>query len=109
MNIEFEWVFGKFKIAKSENNLINVVKSLNWILIAKVDEYEANKTGTIELNNPSQNSFVDIKDLAKDLVESWVVEKLTQEKVDSLKNEIKAEINQKISSNFKFIDPVYKS
>lgn len=109
MQIQYEWVFGKFRIAKSENDLINVIKSLNWILIAKSNDCEVNRTGTIELDNPNKNSFVDIKDLTKDLVELWVVGKLSQEKVDNLKNEMLSKLEDKLNSNFEVIEPIYKS
>lgn len=85
---------------ENHNNLENVVKILALNIIA--DDTENNirriKTVNVDLNNPSVEQFESYENLTEEQVLQWAINALSEEKLESLKESLKLEINNIIEN-----------
>ena len=80
MTVQFEWTIQAIWAIPEQEGLFNVVRSIDWSILATDPEAGVAKAtfGVTDLPAPSQQSFIAFKDLTKDSVESW----LTQHNTD---------------------------
>ena len=72
--IEYKWNFPTFDVAKSEDGLTDVVKTIHWIYIATEGEYVASIYGALSLGDPHPNRFTPFDQIT----EQWTIEQLSR-------------------------------
>jgi hypothetical protein len=61
----FTWSFPHFDVAKSEDGLTDVVKTIHWRYDAVDGDYSASSYGTVGVNGPNPTNFILFADLTK--------------------------------------------
>ena len=61
----FTWSFPQFDVAKSEDGLTDVVKTIHWRYDAVDGDYSAGLYGTVGLGAPNPTGFIPFADLTK--------------------------------------------
>lgn len=61
----YTWSFSQFDVAKSENGLTDVVKTIHWRYDAVDGDYSAGLYGTVGLGAPNPTGFIPFADLTK--------------------------------------------
>lgn len=89
----FTWSFPQFDVAKSEDGLTDVIKTIHWRYDAKDGEFTAGAYGTVALSAPDPNAFVPYSQITAE----WTIGAITdQVNVDELNAALEAQIaNQK--------------
>lgn len=92
--MNYTWGFPALNVVFSEDNLSNVIQSVSWTLTATDAEYSANCYGSIGLGSPNPASFTPYEQVTEAQVQSWTIEALGQERVDSLMANLAEQIEQ---------------
>ena len=61
----FTWSFPQFDVAKAEDGLTDVVKTIHWRYDAVDGDYSAGLYGTVGLGAPNPTGFIPFADLTK--------------------------------------------
>ena len=69
------------------------VYTVHWTVTMTDDEYSAGSYGSIGLERPEED-LIPFEDLTKDLVISWVQEKLGEEQVENILNALTTQIEE---------------
>lgn len=69
MSITYAWTFTEFDVAKSEDGLTDVVKTIHWIYTATDGSYTASAYGTVSLGAPNSADFIPYDQLT----EAWAI------------------------------------
>lgn len=93
MAISYSWQFPSLKIVYSEDDLQNVVSSVEWVLVASDGEYKASAYGSASLPTPGQ-PFVPFESITPEIVQGWVVSTLGAEYVSELEASLAGQIEQ---------------
>lgn len=93
----YTWEFPTLKVMKSQNNLTNVVVSVNWRLCAQDESYKFYKTGVATFGEPSPTNFVDFSTIDNDIIVSWLNSSID---VDVIKAELDEQISNAKTSSF---------
>ncbi len=91
MAIVYTWNFPEFEVIIEQENKTNIVKNIHWILVGKDGSYEATNYGSVALDPPVSQSFVEFENLTEEIVLSWIENKLD---VESIKVNIENSINK---------------
>jgi len=65
----FTWSFPQFDVAKAEDGLTDVVKTIHWIINAVDGTYSASSYGTVGLGSPNPADFIPYDQLT----EAWAI------------------------------------
>lgn len=97
--ITYTWGFPALGVVYSEDNLTNVIQTVNWTLTATEDTYIASCYGSVGLAPPSPASFTPYDQVTEAQVQAWTEEAIGAEQVDSMKaglaGQIEAQKNPK--------------
>ena len=75
--ITYTWGIAQLEAAPTDNDLTNVVKTIHWTLSAVHDDgFTASSYGSVSLESPEADSFVEYEDLTQQMVEGWLEAKL---------------------------------
>ena len=97
MSIVYTWQFPQLDVVYDEGGMQNVVKTINWILIAKDGDYAASCYGTAGVGAPNPQSFIHYQQLTEAEVQAWTEESLGAEQVESYKTNLSYQIEQQKS------------
>lgn len=85
MATTFSWDLGPLVVDLQSDGLTDVVKIVNWRLVAEDEPYSASVYGTIPVPAPNPSAFTPYPDLQESQVQAWVIEALGPEYVATLK------------------------
>lgn len=85
--IEYTWHFSNCKVIQHSNGFDNIIKSVDWKLIATENQYSVNADGSTEFADPSIN-FVPFSNITKDIMINWVISGISQENLDAVKKSL---------------------
>lgn len=83
MAISYTWNFSGFKVKPSQNKLKDVISSYEWRRIATDSPFSVDVYGSISLPDPNPKEFTQYNDLKKSDIETWTINQLTKEVVQS--------------------------
>jgi len=94
MSITYTWEFNPLDCVPSYNGLTNVVKTVHWRYIGTDGTNTASLYGSIGLNPPDTNTYIQYANLTMNTVTGWVISALEQSNttVDSLQSNINTQI-----------------
>jgi len=73
MTVTFTWDISQLECAPTENELINVIKTIHWRYKGQdTDGLTAESYGSIGLKEPDPITFTKYEDITKELVISWL-------------------------------------
>jgi len=76
MSITYTFKITELETAPSENGLDNVVKTIHWNYIGADETNTVNVVGSVNINSPDPDSFINFVNLTESVVISWVEAKL---------------------------------
>lgn len=84
MAITYDWQIETIETAKSEDGMSDVAKQVHWRVNANddTDGLSATAYGSVGLDAPDADSFVEFDALTKDHVVAWVIDKLDMTEAD---------------------------
>lgn len=90
MSVNYSWVITSLNCVEQENTLENVVKSVDWKLVAS-DTHNEKTIDTYVLGNtlfpsPEQSDFVSFSDLTQQQIISWIEQTIPAEEIENCKN-----------------------
>lgn len=92
MAATFEWQFSMFEKAPSEGQLIDVVKTIHWRLVASDGGFSADAYGSVALDAPDPDNYLAYEDITK----QWAIDAVSAKMdVAALEAALQAEINGK--------------
>lgn len=107
-NIKYEWIFSTPKVLISEDGLDNIVKSVNWTLVAKLNDETLDKKNYIAIYDTTTNfsniepkQFVPFDELTKQQVISWIE---SVEDIDQVKEWLASQIDEQMNPKTALID-----
>lgn len=77
----YTWGFPALGVVYNEDNLENVIQTVNWTLTATDGEYSASCYGSVTLASPSPASFTPYDEVTEEMVIAWTTEALGEEQV----------------------------
>lgn len=83
MAITYTWNFSSFKVKPLQNKLKDVISSYEWRRIATDSPFSVDVYGSISLPDPNPKEFTEYNKLKKSDVETWTINQLTEEVVQS--------------------------
>jgi hypothetical protein len=93
MAVEYTWQFPQFDVAKAEDGLSDVVKTIHWRLDAVDGEFKVGAYGTVALDAPDPDAFTPYATISPDWAVAAVEAKL-ERPVDEIKAAMEAEIER---------------
>jgi hypothetical protein len=85
----YTWSFPQFDVAKSEDGLTDVVKTIHWRYDATDGDYSAGAYGTVGLGAPNPQGFVAFENLT----EAWTISAVSASiDVQEMKSNLAAQI-----------------
>lgn len=84
----------KLEVVLSQNQFVNVVKTIHYSIVASEEGYSAEIIDSIKLNDPVSYEFVAYDDLPEETVVNWIkanidiekIENILKQKLHSIKN-----------------------
>lgn len=70
----FTWSFSQFDVAKAEDGLADVVKTIHWRYDAQDGEFNAGSYGSVGLGTPSSTDFIPFSSLT----EKWAISAVSE-------------------------------
>lgn len=100
MSIEYIWNFGPITVHNNINSLNNVVVNIVWSCTARDTDssIESSEYGYFDLPAPNPNSFVELQNINKSTILSWLGDKRQEVETLCLEN-----LNRLINSDIKTI------
>lgn len=110
MTIIYLWKATQLQVAKTKDNLNNVVESVNWALTATENNFTAEISATTALNLPDQSTFVDFDKLTSSIVENWVKNSIGETVFNSYKTNLASLLKEKQNaSNTEILNPPWSN
>jgi hypothetical protein len=99
----FAWSFPQFDVAKAEDGLTDVIKTIHWRYDAQDGSFSAGAYGSIGLSAPDPSSFVPYTQITA----MWAIDCVTaQVKMDELNAALETQIaNQKNPPTMPMVPP----
>lgn len=105
MAINFDWNVSDCEVYPNKDGLSNVVHKVNYKLKGIDDSnqddngnnYFATVIGRVYLDTSDLSNFIAWSDLTPEIVQGWVEDNIGSENVLQIKNQIEAQINNKIN------------
>jgi hypothetical protein len=91
--ITYEWQFYNCKVIQHENGLDNIIKSVDWRLMAIDGVYCVSIEGTTEFANPSPQ-FVEFTDVTKDMMTNWVVAGISADNMAKIEQSLAEQLKE---------------
>jgi hypothetical protein len=88
--ITYEWQFLSCEVIQNYNGLENVVKKIDWKLIATDGINSVSADGYSELGNPSVHTYITFDQLTKDIVANWVMSGWND--IETVKSHLEAQL-----------------
>lgn len=79
----YTWGIAQLEVAPSEDNLINVVKTVHWTLSVTEGDLAASSYGSVSLEAPEAEAFTPYDELTEADVISWLEAKLDGDQMRS--------------------------
>lgn len=103
--VTYDWQFLSCEVIQNYNGLENVVKKVDWKLIATDGAYSVSADGYSELGDPNIHSYVAFENLTKDMIISWITTGWTG--LEEVKTQLEAQLRelakpQTVRMNFLF-------
>jgi hypothetical protein len=76
MTATFTWNFPSLDIAPSEDGLVDVIKTIHWRYMGSDGDYSTEVYGTVSMESPDPEDYVEYDDITKEDLELWVEDKL---------------------------------
>lgn len=92
MAIVYVWQFSSLNVKLKENDLSDVVYSVNWHLSGTEGAYSANVYGSCGVQPPQPDAFTPYDQLTEAQVQGWVETALGADKVAAYKDNITKQI-----------------
>jgi len=80
--------------ASSILGMKNVIKEVRFAIVASDGVNEVSSFFPVELGDPIPHEFIGYESLTKEKITSWVIEKLGDDRINSLKNGLQARLEQ---------------
>jgi len=80
--------------AASINDMSNVIKEVQFSIVASDGQNECSSFFPVELDDPIPHEFIGYDALTKEKIVSWAVQKLGDDRINSLKNGLQARLAQ---------------
>jgi hypothetical protein len=80
--------------AASINGMSNVIKEVQFAIVASDGLNETSSFFPVELDDPIPHEFIGYQELTKENIVSWIVQKLGDDRINSLKNGLQARLAQ---------------
>ena len=90
--VEYEFVVISMNTAPSENELSNVVKTVNWRYIARDGFYFGEVYGSTDLSAPDPSNYIEYDGLTIETVVGWITNNVN---LDHLQQQVLYDLNQK--------------
>jgi hypothetical protein len=71
MALTYTWGFPALGVTFNEDNLTNVISTVNWTLTAKEDNYVSSVYGSVGLAAPSPATFTPYDEVTEEQVQTW--------------------------------------
>lgn len=91
INFQYELLSAK---AASLNGMSNVIKEVTFAIVASDGVNQISSFFPVELDDPEAGQFIKYEDLTREQIALWVVEKLGNDRINSLKNGLQARLAQ---------------
>jgi hypothetical protein len=99
MAIEYKWIIHQLECIPSKDGFSNIVNMIHWRYSGTDGEYSADTYGSVALETPEEDSFIDFNDLTEETVIGWIESKLEIEKLQTnINSNIDNQINPPIVS-----------
>jgi len=97
MTISYKWSVESMDILSSSDGLKDVVRDVQWKVVATKDGVKKDMAAHVRLSAPSSNTFTDYSDLTKEQVLDWVKSVLDVQAIEtSLANQFVAGFQKKL-------------
>lgn len=100
-DISYDFEFGPLDVYYNHNGLQDVVHTVNWKVSATIQTEQTtvvkNTSGIVTLDTLQINTFTPFSELTKDMVQSWVISSLGQERVRMLSSSLSQSIEESLS------------
>ena len=90
--MNYTWGFPVLGVVYNEDNMQNVIQTVNWTLTATDGDYTASCYGSVGLPAPSPASFTPYDQVTEAQVQEWTEEALGAEQVASMKSGLAGQI-----------------
>ena len=105
MSIIYEWSFPQFGVAKSEDGLTDVVKTIQWYYSANASPYWATEYGSVDLGPPNPSDFIPYNQITK----QWAIDAVSaQVNVPEMKERLAVQIELQINPPVVPMDPPFQ-
>ena len=74
--------------------MLNVIKEVQFVIVASNGLNEISSFFPVELDDPIPHEFIGYQALTKEKIVSWVVQKLGDDRINSLKNGLQSRLEQ---------------
>ena len=98
-NITYSWEFNPLECVPSANGMTNIVKTVHWRYNGTDGTHTSTVYGSVGLDSPYPNTFIQYNNLTMNIVTEWVVSALAKSNttVESLQNSINTQITDIIN------------
>ena len=103
--MNYSWSIGPLKIVLQDENLQNVVTTVDWRRVCTQDTYSASCYGQVTCGPPDKNNFVDFSKLTQDQVVGWVETILGSQLIATYDATLADQINNQINPTTKVVSP----
>jgi hypothetical protein len=90
MSVNYSWSITSLNCVEQENTLENVVKSIDWKLVASdthnekvIDSYVV---GNTSVSNPDEINFINFSNLTQEQIVTWVEQTIPAEELEIYRN-----------------------
>lgn len=90
MSVNYSWIITSLNCVEHESTLDNVVKSVDWKLVAS-DTYnektiDSHVVGNTSFSSPDENNFVNFSDLTQEQLILWIEQTVPAEELEIYRN-----------------------
>lgn len=96
MAITYSWEFNPLECIPSSNGMTNVVKTVHWRYNGTDGTHNGTIYGSVGLESPESNTFIQYANLTMNTVTDWVVSALAQS--DTTVESLQSNINNQIAN-----------
>lgn len=93
----YTWQIQNLDYVVIDNNQPNVITNIHWKLLGSDGTHSSEVFGVQFVTFDAKNSFVKYENLTKEAVIAWLISSLGDERIDSFKTSIDAEIELQIN------------
>ena len=91
--ITYSWRFSNCKVVQHQNGLDNIIKTIDWNLLATENGYSVSASGSTEFVDPTDN-FLSFTEITKDIMIDWVVSGISEEDLKKVKQTLAEQLKE---------------